>query len=157
MCDRLHTYTIDVGSSSETSTKSATAGSEATPGVRQCLVSGVSGRRLQSPRLRGRSRLGTASACHFLQGEYGGAGDRADDGKRQAIEHKQEEQRADAAVGPSAGDRLPIGAELGKADGARRIEKSKTDRQRNGADKCGDPAEATSTAKGRRTARCAQE
>ena len=41
---------------------------------------------LQSPRLRGRSRLGTASACHFLQGEYGGAGDIADDGKRQAIE-----------------------------------------------------------------------
>ena len=88
MCDRLHTYRIDVGSCSGNSTKLAATGGEVA-GVRHCLASGVSGRRLQSPRLRGRSRLGTASACYFLQGEYGGAGDIADNGKRQAIEQNR--------------------------------------------------------------------
>ena len=116
---------IDVGGCSGTSTKSAAAGGEWRPACATAWHRGLGGRRTPIAAVARAFEARDGIRLPFPQAECGGAGDVADDGKRQAIEHKQKEQSANAAVGHSAGDRLHIGAELGKAEGALRIESRK--------------------------------
>src|SRR5262245_48136042 len=75
-----------------------------------------------------------ASARHLLKGKHRRACDVADDGKRNAIESKQQQQRAHTAIGQSATKRLHVGAELRETERMFRIEQSKADCQGNRCD-----------------------
>ena len=84
MCDRLHTYRIDVGGCSGTSRNQPPA--QWRPGVRHRVASGVRWTPTPIGAVARAFEARDGIRLPFLQGEYGGAGNIADDGKRQAIE-----------------------------------------------------------------------